>query len=362
MPVAFRSKGVYTVHKRPLFLRFSVEPALLSYRNERLFSIRSASEGDVVRYCRNHADSLDSHESFRNSVPKGTTMIQDDFRIETSLHTLDPQLHWRFQNIVCSIPTILSRYQQYFPEYTDHTELHTMTVIDNCNMLIGRNVRYLNADELFVLLISCYMHDIGMGIPQQEYEEFLAQIDVGDFFETHDRTDMAGAIREFHNEFSGCFVRKYANLFDLPSEEHTYAVIQICRGHRRTDLFDADEYPQRLALPNGNGICLPYLAAILRLADELDVSAVRNPILLYDINSIRDKKQLFEHKRHKAIRRVEITEDAFILYVNAPENQIHDSILTLAGKVQSTLDLCVEVIRKKTPYEITQRQVLIKEV
>ncbi len=289
-------------------------------------------------------------------------MTNNDFQIETRLYKLDPELHRRFQNAVCTLQIILSRYRQYFPEYTDHSELHSLTVIDYCNQLVGKNARHLNADELYVLLVSGYLHDVGMGIPQKDYETFCEEIDFGDYFDTHDRKDTTRIIRDFHNEFSGCFVRKYAELFELPSEEHTYAAIQTCRGHRKTDLFDEEEYPQRLVMPNGNVICLPYLAAILRLADELDVSAERNPVILYDISSIQDEKQLLEHKKHEAIRRMDITEESIILYVKTSEKEIHDAVQDLADKVQRTMDHCIDVTRKRTPYEITQRQVLIKDI
>ena len=52
--------------------------------------------------------------------------------------------------------------------------------------------------------------------------------------------------------------------------------------------MDESEYPAALRVPDGNTVCLPYLAALIRLADEIDVAAARNPTLLYDIESLTD--------------------------------------------------------------------------
>ncbi len=222
-----------------------------------------------------------------------------NFFMEKQLRQLDPQLHKRFTDAVFALQYNLSHYKRIFPEYTDHTNLHSMTVIDFCNRLIGDQISRLNADELYVLLVSCYLHDTGMGITMKDYEEFSEQIDFGSYFDTHSRDDLPAIIRTFHHEYSGLFIRKYADLFELPSPEHEQAVIQIARGHRKTDLLDEKEYPLDFTVPNGNIICLPYLSALVRLADEIDVAAPRNPLLLYDIDALTDEIQIVENKRSR---------------------------------------------------------------
>lgn len=39
----------------------------------------------------------------------------------------------------------------------------------------------MNAYECYVLLMSCYLHDIGMGINEKDYEEFKVQLDYEDY-------------------------------------------------------------------------------------------------------------------------------------------------------------------------------------
>ena len=285
-----------------------------------------------------------------------------NFSMEKQLHHLDPQLHKRFTDAVFALQYCLSKYKLIFPEYTDHSNLHSMTVIDFCNRLIGDQIGRLNADELYVLLVGCYFHDTGMGISMKDYEEFSKQIDFGSYFDTHSHDDLPAIIRTFHHEYSGLFIRKYADLFELPSPEHKQAVIQVARGHRITDLTDEKEYPLDFAVPNGNAICLPYLSALIRLADEIDVAASRNPILLYDIKSLTDETQIIENKKVRAVRWLEIREDSFILFVDPSDRVILRLLYEMAAKMQKTLDTCRAAVLGRTPYVITQQRIELFEL
>ena len=280
-----------------------------------------------------------------------------DFAMERRLRDLNPGLHKRFTDAVFALQHNLSNYQLIFPEFTDHTNLHSMAVIDFCNKLIGDRLDALNADELYVLLVSCYFHDTGMGITMKDYERFSREIDFGDYFDTHNRENYPRIIRDFHHEFSGRFIHKYAELFEIPSPEHERAIVQVSRGHRKTDLMDEGEYPLALAMPGGNAVCLPYLAALIRLADEIDATAARNPILLYDIESLTVEYEIMINRMVMAVRALEVSEDAFTLYVKPVEGELLERVRGMAEKMQRTLDVCREAVLGRTPYAITQRRV-----
>ena len=283
-----------------------------------------------------------------------------DYAMERRLRRADPGLHKRFADAVFALQYNLSRYQLIFPEYTDHSNLHSLDVIDFCNQLIGDRIDRLNADELYILLSACYFHDTGMGITMKDYREFSERIDFGDYFENHSREDIPNTIRDFHHEFSGLFIQKYAELFDFPSAEHQWAIRMVSRGHRKTDLTDQHEYPLALQMPGGNHVCLPYLAALIRLADEIDVAAGRNPSLLYDIETLTDEKQIMENKKVKAVRSLQVTEKCFILTVDPAEEKVLRQIGIMADKMRQTLRDCRAAVCGRTPYVITQEDVLIQ--
>ncbi len=286
----------------------------------------------------------------------------NSFALEFRLRELDRDLHKRFTDCVFVLQSILSNYKLLFPEYTDHSELHSITVIQFCNTLIGEQLDRLNKNEIYVLLAGCYFHDTGMGITQKDFEAFSREINFGDYFEKHPDATPAEQIRDFHNEYSGLFIRKYAELFEFPSNAHLDAVIQVSRGHRRTNLKDESIYPLALPTPDGETICLPYLAALLRLADEIDVTAARNPRLLYDLETITDDHQLFEHKRHRAVRDLKIGRDAFELMIDDSDPAIFEMIRRMADKMQRTLDACRDAVNGRTPFEITQKEIRLRAI
>ncbi len=80
-----------------------------------------------------------------------------DFSMEKLLRRLDPKLHKCFTDTVFALQYTLSKYKLIFPEFSDHTNLHSMTVVDFCNRLIGSQIDRLNADEIYILLTGCYL-------------------------------------------------------------------------------------------------------------------------------------------------------------------------------------------------------------
>lgn len=289
-------------------------------------------------------------------------MNKYDFILERRLKELDSNLHARFTNTVFALQQILSNYQLIFPNFTDHTELHTLNIIEFCNNLIAEQIDKLNADEIYCILMGCYFHDTGMGISHRDFDEFSKQIDFGDYFNNHSRDDYPAIVRNFHNEYSGLFIKKYARFFEFPSDAHMFAIIQISRGHRKTDLEDAKEYPVSLTVPNGNTICLPYLSALVRLADEIDVTASRNSGAIYDINKITNEIDLIEFMKHEAVKSLEIREKEFVMLVDTDDEKLIEKLNILVSKMQKTLDNCRDVVNKETPYKITQEIVRLERI
>ena len=285
-----------------------------------------------------------------------------DYAMERRLHALNPELHKRFSESLFVLQHILSNYLLIFPTFTDHTELHSLNVIDFCNRIIGSQIEKLNADEIYCLLMGCYFHDTGMGIRKKDYDEFSQKIDFGDYFETHSRKNIPDIIRDFHNEFSGLFLKKYSDLFEIPSAEHLYAIIQISRGHRKTDLTDEKEYPIALPVLGGNTICLPYLSALIRLADEIDVAAGRNLSFLYETSSLTNEKDIIEFGKHEAIKEVAVSDQEFVLMIDTDDETVYNNIRKMSIKMQKTVDECCAAVTGRTPYAITQKAIKLKRI
>lgn len=290
-------------------------------------------------------------------------MKKTDFALERRLRELSQELHQRFTDAVFALQHILSNYKLIFPDFTDHTELHTLNIIEFCNELVGDQIDKLNADEIYCLLLGCYFHDTGMGISHKDFDEFSKKIDFGNYFDTHDKDNLPEIIRNFHNEYSGLFVKKYAEFFEFPSEEHLFAIMQISRGHRKTNLLDDNEYPLSLKLQNsGNTICVKYLSALVRLADEIDVTAARNSHAIYDISKLTHEIDIIEFMKHDAVKGLLIDEKEFTLLIETDDEKIFNGLEKVAAKMQKTLDYCRSAINGISQFKITQEKVkLIKQ-
>ena len=282
-------------------------------------------------------------------------MTQHDFLMEKRLRDLDPALHRRFTDAVFALQHTLSHFRRLFPTYTDHSELHSLTVIDFCNALIGSDqIAMLNADEIYVLLMGCYLHDVGMGVSEGDYELFKQKFNVDAFFAAHPDGTAADLVRKYHHEFSALFICKYADLLEIPSPQHLFCIAQVARGHRQTDLFDEAEYPAAHPLPNGNTVCLPYLAALIRLADEIDVARSRNTLLKYDTDVLPSKFQLLCDHVLEAVIHLRVLPDRFTMDVHTGDEAVYRGVCETRDKMQETLDLCRRVVQMRTPYCIRQ--------
>ncbi len=286
--------------------------------------------------------------------------MDTNYLCEHKLKKESPELHNLFSNSVFCLHRMLTNYKNIFPTFTDHTALHSLEVIDFCNKLIAHNIERMNADEIYVLLMAAYLHDTGIGISKSDYENFSENIDFGDHSETHPDHTVPDIIRSFHHEYSGEFIKKYAELLEIPSEEHLFAIVQVSRGHRKTDLWDETEYPENFCTDKGVPICLPYLAALIRLADELDIAADRNLDFMYDIDAIDNEFSKMEFRKHQAIKRLLIEEDAFTMIVDTSDDDVYQEVIKLKGKLNRTLQECKEVVEQRTPYRITQSEIIIR--
>lgn len=278
---------------------------------------------------------------------------ENDFLLERRLYEEDPKLHTIFTNSVYALQDILTNYQQWFPTFTDHSTLHSCQVINFCNNLIGKeNIGKLNLDEIYILLMGCYLHDSGMGVSKNDFYEFKDHIDLKGTRIDGDDVDIGSVIRKFHHEFAGQFIKKYAPFFEIPTEEHLFSIVQLARGHRKTDLMDPVEYPTDLKLNNGNTVDLAYLSVLIRLADEIDIAIDRNPYELYQDYSKYNEKDIREFNNHRAIKRLDILEDRFLFHVSPMGEEQKKDVDELMDKVRETLNYSLKVLHERTPFDI----------
>ncbi|MFW9880696.1 MAG: ATP-binding protein, partial [Candidatus Thorarchaeota archaeon] len=267
-------------------------------------------------------------------------------RLIRRLNDKNGRLYQKFLSSEEKIRPLLSKYERNFPEYTDHSIEHSKTVLKYADELLTDNeIDNLSPDEIYILLCACLFHDVGMCLPEEDIEKnyqkefqkeksFNPDLSFRDF------------IRKFHHIISHDFVLREWQDLDIENYEFAKAIALVAQGHRQVDLLDIDVYELKYFVrPGRDFVCLPYLACITRIADELDITHKRTPELIrrYYYPNKRESQEEFE--KHRATTLVNFQDH--IVYVKAKcENQeIFNVVNGLCDKVQQTLDYCQKVIR-----------------
>lgn len=275
-----------------------------------------------------------------------------EFLCERCLSKLDSNLHNCFKNSIFAIDRLLANYKMVFPFYTDHTLEHSEQVIRYVNYFLGvQNANKLNADELYVLLMGALLHDIGMGISKKDFEEFSPNIEgMKEYLEANSDSLIEETTREFHQEFSVEFIKKYKDLFEIPTEKHLFCIGQIARGHRRHNLCNKEEFDPEYKLDNGNVVRLPYLAGLVKIADEMDIANERNLLINYDeYTQDGTLEKIMCFKAHEAVYRIEFDEDIQVFF-NTDEEIVLDEINKINKKVLETFRQYKEAVSLYTEF------------
>ena len=149
-------------------------------------------------------------------------------------------------------------------------------------------------------------------------------------------------------------------MLDFPGPRYARAVIQVCRGHRKTNLMDEAAYPSRFEVEPGKTVFLPYLSALICLADELDISAERNVSFLYDVEKMPSARDRREFRKHMAIRRVELTPGQVVVHACAENAEIRRDVEEVTAKLREKLLMCRRVAAQRSPFVITQADVVLR--
>lgn len=90
-------------------------------------------------------------------------------KLEIKLRELNPNLFGKLNETKEEVKLLLSQYIKNFPEYTDHSIHHTEKVYEIvADVLNDDEIENLNDDEIYILSMSSYLHDIGMCIPEEK--------------------------------------------------------------------------------------------------------------------------------------------------------------------------------------------------
>lgn len=216
-----------------------------------------------------------------------------EISLQKLLETTDKDLYGRLAQIEKMAKPLLSYTQGNFPYYTPHDFHHSLTVEENLNWLILDKVKeQLNKYEIFFLICAAWLHDWGMVGTEDEIPDKIRKdhhIRTETYFETH------------YSKLGFTF--------------HEGRIIgRICKGHRKVDLH-SEEY-EDMTFEQGIRIRTRFLAALLRIADEADITHSRTPeVIYYSINPSAKSKEEFE--KHLNITGIGQLDEPHKIYITA---------------------------------------------
>jgi hypothetical protein len=286
------------------------------------------------------------------------------------------------------IQTLLAECGTTPTDFTLHDSQHAFRVAERMVDIMPTDVvTALSSFELALLLLSAYLHDIGMcpeqgmlkqyhgyvltGQPEsltpQQVEEFELWLDNwADDIEvplikgkaTDEQLKMAALAaahfcRSKHIEWGENWVEKKL----LPGPLQTplpflEELKLLCRSHHQgyPDLIDDRFKPKPI---NNVIVHLRYLAVVLRVADIMEFDPERTPEVIFQHRDISPKSVIFWHKDHSISYQIE--DGRLSIFAEPPDARIHRAVEETANDIETELRLARRIDDEK-PFEVSTFQ------
>lgn len=284
-----------------------------------------------------------------------TDYKMDDLALIKYLKSIDSPFLPKIKEVFEEIKDILNcRVQHVFPNYTLHNTGHSFRVMEYMSKLVS-DYSKLSELEIALLVYAALLHDIGMAVSEDDISsiksdsfpfcdvKFSAMKKImGD----NESLALQEYVRRIHALLSSRYIRE--NLKDklvipkLTTLDFTKELALICEAH--TEDYDWIKANLRTNEVRGDYSFNPqFIAAILRLADILDIDSNRTPYNLYKLISPKglsddEWKQHFVILNNEKIILNEKTQQKKIIFHGKATNaSIHRKILVYIGWVKNEL-------------------------
>ena len=253
-------------------------------------------------------------------------------------------LYSKFNNI---IEILDNKYLKHatLPYYTSHGIDHSESIEKTFDDLISDEVKEkMNDAELFVLLCSAYFHDIGMAV---KIDEADAQKSDESKEEYERRLDI---IRRTHSERAFRFIMEKYRKFTL-DKGSAFVIAEICKAH--SDIKYTDGRPREYTFTEilkknpvrtigKYDVRVHFLAALIRIADELDLDYLRS---MDDFSDIRDMPETSkrEQMKHQLISGIKVDSMNFKMFIDIFEDDLYQGENLTADKNEGLTEVVVKL-------------------
>lgn len=245
-------------------------------------------------------------------------------------------------------------------DFTLHDAAHSHRVAERIAELATPGaLGELGSQDLTMLLLSAYLHDVGMTPPLARIDGHLAFLLSGDSSAlsaaeadelqawlddewdgltpplSHQaptvaelrlaRQIVAGYVRHRHNDWGPAWVREHLGSIEEPYAGWLDDLIALCQSHH----FDIDQlrsatFTPRLVGAPATVLHLRYCACLLRVADVLDFDPERTPPILFAHRDVSDTSAIFWHKDQRLA--FEIDGNHVNLHARPTDAMVHNAV------------------------------------
>lgn len=295
-----------------------------------------------------------------------------------------------------------------FITFTSHDSSHSLKLVKNIGEIISpETLGNLSEIDLAIIILSCYIHDIGMSIPHPEFEKAMLSKELKTYTLNHfpHDADANSIINKWHGikdniagkgdanesaisednaiayfKYQICLIAlckeyraKHAtndvyinrlkdleessqdfSLFSYRGQSFRDILIQVCVSHN-LEANSLRDYTSRYTLIDDAKINVQLCSALLRIADILDFDAERTPDVIFRALSINERIfpkgdiTRMEWLKHKAITSVEINPEKTFIVINARcfHPAIEKSIRDFCDIIQNEIRDTTSVLTKE---------------
>lgn len=188
---------------------------------------------------------------------------------------------------------------------------------------------------MYILIMAGFLHDIGMcptNKMKKDIKESTSFKDSGESFENY--------LRDIHHELSYQYITTHWKKLNIVNETYAETIGLVGMGHRVVNLLNFEKYNPEFRVRSGyDYVCLPYLAGILRLADELDITNDRTPELLYNEYFPTNKISKKEWEKHKANCFVNFNRETIKITSKCFEKNLYYSLIKQYNKIEGVINM-----------------------
>ncbi len=285
------------------------------------------------------------------------------------------------REVVKQASSILDDGARHTPQFTLHDAEHSERVLDNMAQIIPREtLDILEPLECAILILSAYLHDIGMSAPEAEVRPLRnlltdeqasdpASEDEGEFRDhlaerwgvrqlplqydgaepVADRVEdiIADWVRCNHDTGGWGIVEAHKWCFEYKDVPYASQLRTVCESHglpaatlREPDFSTIARGRSKQQSETCN---LRYLAMILRIADIWEFDIRRAPKVLYRHRDIRNLRSVTEWEKHFPIVAHAVTDDNLKLTARPEEAVFMATLLEMVKQVNRELVECRSV-------------------